>query len=143
MTRGESTIAKLSRSSPVNCYGFDCLYLDGRPLVNEPLTKRRERIRDAVRQDSPYRVSEVVDDGQALFAASRANKLEGVMGKLCDSKYLPWRRSSGWLNIKVWQTREVLITCYTRGKGDRSETFSALHIAERVDEKILYRGKVG
>lgn len=143
MTRGESTIAKLSRSSPVNCYVFDCLYLDGRPLVNEPLTKRREWMRDAVRQDSPYRVSEVVDDGQALFEAARAHKLEGIMAKLRDSKYLPGRRSSAWLKIKVWQTREVVIIGYTRGKGDRGETFGALHIAEREDEKLLYRGKVG
>src|SRR5690606_33347252 len=58
MTTGEATIAKLARSNPVNCYIFDCLYLDGRPLVNEPLMKRREWMIDAVRLDSPYRVSQ-------------------------------------------------------------------------------------
>src|ERR1043165_3431742 len=28
--------------SPAVCYVFDCLYLDGRPIVNEPLARRRE-----------------------------------------------------------------------------------------------------
>ncbi|MFO7257934.1 MAG: non-homologous end-joining DNA ligase [Bacteroidota bacterium] len=143
MTTGESTIAKLSKSNPVNCYIFDCLYLDGRPLVNEPLMKRREWMKDAVRSDSPYRVSEVVEDGQALFEAAKAHRLEGIMAKLRDSKYLPGKRSSAWLKIKVWQTREVVIIGYTRGKGDRGETFGALHIAEHEKDQLLYRGKVG
>src|SRR5690606_12653121 len=135
--------AKLARSNPVNCYIFDCLYLDGRPLVNEPLMKRREWMIDAVRMDSPYRVSEVVDDGRALFEAAKAHGLEGIMAKVRDSKYLPGRRSPSWLKIKVWQTREVVIIGYTRGKGDRGETFGALHIAEQEKDGLLYRGKVG
>ncbi|MDV3307460.1 MAG: non-homologous end-joining DNA ligase [Cyclobacteriaceae bacterium] len=143
MTTGEATIAKLARSNPVNCYIFDCLYLDGRPLVNEPLMKRREWMIDAVRMDSPYRVSEVVDDGRALFEAAKAHGLEGIMAKVRDSKYLPGRRSPSWLKIKVWQTREVVIIGYTRGKGDRGETFGALHIAEQEKDGLLYRGKVG
>lgn len=143
MTTGEATIAKLARSNPVNCYIFDCLYLDGRPLVNEPLMKRREWMIDAVRMDSPYRVSEVVDDGRALFEAAKAHGLEGIMAKVRDSKYLPGRRSPSWLKIKVWQTREVVIIGYTRGKGDRGETFGALHIAEQEKDELLYRGKVG
>lgn len=143
MTRGESTIAKLAKSNPVNCYVFDCLYLDGRPLVSETLMKRREWMRDAIKTDSPYRVSEVVDDGQGLFEAAKAHRLEGIMAKMRDSKYLPGRRSPSWLKIKVWQAREVLIIGYTRGKGDRDETFGALHIAEREKDALLYRGKVG
>ncbi len=31
MSTGETTIQKLSKSSPVYCYIFDCLYLDGSP----------------------------------------------------------------------------------------------------------------
>lgn len=143
MTKGESTIAKLAKSNPVNCYVFDCLYLDGRPLVNETLMKRREWMRDAVKTDSPYRVSEVVVDGQGLFEAAKAHRLEGIMAKMRDSKYLPGRRSPSWLKIKVWQAREVVIIGYTRGKGDRGQTFGALHIAERDKDGLLYRGKVG
>src|SRR4029077_1071855 len=63
---GETTIQKLSRTNPVKCYIFDCLYLDGRSLVNDPLLKRKEWLRDVVRSDTPYRVSEFVEDGNSL-----------------------------------------------------------------------------
>jgi ATP-dependent DNA ligase len=47
------------------CYVFDCLYLDGRAIVNEPLTRRREWLEDAIKKDSAYRVSEVVEEGRS------------------------------------------------------------------------------
>src|SRR5690606_2163172 len=71
MARGEANIQKQSKSNPVYCYIFDCLYMDGRPLINEPLLKRREWLKDSVRHDTPYRISEVVDDGEALFHAAK------------------------------------------------------------------------
>jgi len=65
------------------------------------------------------------------------------MAKTKDGRYLPGKRSSNWLKIKVRQTAEVMIIGYTRGKGDRAQTFGALHIAENTDGGLLYRGKVG
>lgn len=141
--RGESNIQKMSRTSPCYCYVFDCLYLDGRSLINEPLTKRKEWLKDVIRFDTPYRVSEVVEDGEALFQAAAAHGLEGIMAKKRDSKYLPGKRSDCWYKVKVRQSAEVLIIGYTKGKGDRGQTFGALHIAERVGHELHYRGKVG
>lgn len=143
MTSGETTIAKLSKTSPCYCYVFDCLYLDGRPLVNEPLVRRKEWLKDAIKPDSPYRVSEFVEDGESLFEAAREHGLEGIIAKKRDSKYLSGKRSDCWYKIKVRQSAEVYIIGYTKGKGDRGASFGALHIAERVGEKLQYRGKVG
>jgi bifunctional non-homologous end joining protein LigD len=143
MNTGESTILKQSKSSPVYCYIFDCLFLDGRSLMNEPLLKRREWLKDAVRQDTPYRLSEMVEDGAALFDATRQHQLEGIMAKAKDSKYLPGKRSAYWLKIKVRRTTEAVIIGFTKGKGDRAKTFGALHIAQKETDNLLYRGKVG
>lgn len=143
MSSGESNILKLSKSSPCCCYIFDCLYLDGRSLVNEPLTKRKEFVKDAIRNDTPYRVSEFVEDGDSLLAAAREHGLEGIMAKKRDSKYLSGRRSDCWYKIKIRQTCEVFIIGYTKGKGDRGVTFGALHIAEKQGDDFHYRGKVG
>ncbi len=143
MSSGETNILKRSKSSPCYCYIFDCLYLDGRPLVNETLVKRKEWLKDAVRANTPYRVSDCVDDGKALLDAAREHGLEGIMAKRKDSRYLPGRRSDYWLKVKIRQSSEVFIIGYTRGKGDRQSTFGALHIAEPVDGKLHYRGKVG
>jgi DNA ligase D-like protein (predicted ligase)/DNA ligase D-like protein (predicted polymerase)/DNA ligase D-like protein (predicted 3'-phosphoesterase) len=143
MSRGETNILKLSKTAPCYCYIFDCLYLDGRSLVNEPLTKRKEWLRDVVRHDTPYRISEPVEDGHALFKAAHEHGLEGIMAKKKDSKYLPGKRSDCWLKVKIRQSSEVVIVGFTQGKGDRGQTFGALHIAEKKDDELHYRGKVG
>ncbi|HEY0742483.1 MAG TPA: non-homologous end-joining DNA ligase [Chryseosolibacter sp.] len=142
-TRGETNIAKQAKVNPVYCYVFDCLYLDGRPLINEPLRKRKEYLKDAIRFDTPYRVSEVVEDGDALFEAAREHGLEGIMAKKIDSKYFPGKRSDCWVKVKVRQGSEVFVVGFTPGKGDRGQTFGALHIAEKIGNELHYRGKVG
>ena len=143
MNTSDSAIAKLSKTSPVYCYVFDCLYMDGRVLINEPLAKRREWLKDAIRPDTPYRISETVEDGVALFEAAKNLSLEGIMAKDKTSRYLPGKRSDSWLKIKVRNTAEVVIIGYTQGKGDRATTFGAMHIAIPAEEGLLYRGKVG
>ncbi|MFM7859743.1 MAG: hypothetical protein ACKO96_49380, partial [Flammeovirgaceae bacterium] len=140
---GASSIDRLSKTQPVNCYIFDCLYLDGRALVNEPLYKRREWLKDTIKNDSPYRLSEVEEDGNSLFEAAKAHSLEGIMAKRKDGKYLIGKRSDVWLKIKVRQTVECLIIGYTAGKGDRLTSFGALQLAEKRDGALHYRGKVG
>lgn len=144
MSTGEATIQKLSKSAPVHCYIFDCLYLDGRPLINEPLLKRREWLADVVKHNTPYRVSEVVEDGRSLFSVASEHQIEGIMAKQKESKYLPGKRSDCWLKIKVRQACECVIIGYTTGKGERGITFGALHIAEKKENgELQYRGKVG
>jgi bifunctional non-homologous end joining protein LigD len=143
MSSGETTIQKNSKTSPVYCYIFDCLYMDGRSLINEPLVKRREWLKDAIKTDTPYRISEAVEDGEALFEAAREHELEGIISKDKSGKYLPGKRSDLWLKVKVRNTRECVILGYNPGKGDRSSTFGGLHIAERDGDAFIYRGKVG
>ena len=143
MQGNEGAIERYTRTNPAFCYVFDCLYLDGRPLINEPLMKRREWMVDSVKRDTPYRVSELEEDGDALFAAAKEMGLEGIVAKDKMSKYLPGKRSSNWLKIKVRQTTDCLILGYSEGKGDRQKYFGALQIAEKDGDKLQYRGKVG
>lgn len=143
MSSGDSNIEKLSKTSPVYCYIFDCLYLDGRSLVNEPLLRRKEWLKDALKKETPYRTSEFVEDGQSLFEAAREHNLEGIMAKEKLSRYLPGKRSDAWLKVKVRNTRECVIIGYNAGKGNRSNAFGGLHIAEVENGKLVYRGKVG
>ncbi len=139
----ESAIARARARHAAVCYLFDCLYLDGRPIVGEPLTVRREWMADAVRRNEIYRVSEAVEEGDALFQAARKMGLEGIMAKRADSRYLPGKRSSSWLKIKARQTTECRIIGYTKGRGDRQSGFGALHLARGSGDGLRYVGKVG
>lgn len=141
----EGAIERARVKYPAVCYLFDCLYLDGRPIVGEPLMRRREWLQDAIRKDTPYRVSEVVEDGAAFFEAVKEIGLEGMMAKQRNSTYLPGKRSDSWLKIKARQTLECVVIGYTRGKGDRETSFGALHLGRANGEtrELKYVGKVG
>jgi len=139
----DGAIARAKAKHPAVCYVFDCLYLDGRPLVGEPVERRREWMADAIKKDSSYRVSQTVEDGEALFDAAREAGLEGIMAKKLGSLYTPGRRSDAWLKVKTRTTMDCLVIGYTRGKGDRASTFGALQIARPEGDGLRYLGKVG
>src|ERR1044071_249839 len=141
--KSESAIARAKSKHTAVCYLFDCLYLDGRAIVNEPLTRRREWLKDAIKTGSSYRLSDVVEDGEAFFEAVKQMGLEGILAKRRDSTYLPGRRTDAWLKIKSRQTVECFIIGYTQGKGDRQTKFGALHLARAEGEQLKYVGKVG
>jgi DNA ligase D-like protein (predicted ligase)/DNA ligase D-like protein (predicted polymerase)/DNA ligase D-like protein (predicted 3'-phosphoesterase) len=139
----EGGIERAKVNHPAVCYVFDCLYLDGRPIANEPLTRRREWLQDVIKKGSAYRVSEAVEDGAAFFDAVKQMGLEGIMGKQRRSAYLPGKRSESWLKIKIRKTLECAIVGYTRGQGDRQTSFGALHLAQATGNELKYLGKVG
>ena len=49
------SIERSTKTKPVHCYLFDCMYLDGRSIVSEPLVRRREWLQDAVKKGTAYR----------------------------------------------------------------------------------------
>ncbi|MBI4430054.1 MAG: hypothetical protein HY562_13150, partial [Ignavibacteriales bacterium] len=139
----EGAVARARAKFPAVCYVFDCLYLDGRAIVNELLIRRRAWLKDVVRPDTPYRVSEVVDEGKELFEAAKNMGLEGIMAKERNSPYIVGKRSSYWLKIKTRQTADCVIIGYTKGKGSRDSAFGALHVAQKKNGDLMYVGKVG
>jgi DNA ligase D-like protein (predicted ligase)/DNA ligase D-like protein (predicted 3'-phosphoesterase) len=139
----EGAIERAKAKHPAVCYVFDCLYLDGRAIVHEPLTRRREWLGDAIKKDSAYRVSETVEDGVAFFEAVKQIGLEGIMAKQRNSIYQPGKRTDAWLKIKTRHTMECIIIGYTQGKGDREGSFGALHLAQASGHEPKYLGKVG
>lgn len=140
--KNESMIERGQKKNPAFCYVFDCMYLDGRSIVAEPLMRRREWMVDAIKRDSAYRVSQIVDEGPALFAAAKEHGLEGIMAKDRNGRYLPGKRGKGWQKVKVRRTMDCLVIGYTEGKGDRSDYFGALHLMEFGGDG-KYVGKVG
>jgi bifunctional non-homologous end joining protein LigD len=140
---GPGAVERARAKYPAVGYVFDCLYLDGRPIVNEPLVRRRAWMEDAIKRESPYRVSEVVTEGPELFKAAVEMGLEGIMAKERNSRYRAGTRSGQWLKIKKRQTIECVIIGYTEGKGDRQGLFGALQLARREGNVLRYVGKVG
>lgn len=140
---GETDIARAQNKYPAYAYVFDCLYMDGRTLIQEPLLRRRIWLEDSIKKGGAYRVSERVEEGVELFDAAKKMGLEGIMAKEKMGKYYPGKRTDSWLKIKVKETLDLYIIGFTKGKGDRSKQFGGLHLAESIDGEWVYRGKVG
>jgi len=112
---------------PVTYIVFDILEQDGVPLVNRPLTERRQILLKRVKEGPHVVISEPVEArGTEYYRAAVLEGLEGVMAKRKDSVYEPGVRSDNWLKIKQHHTCDCVIAGYTLGFGIRSSYFGAL-----------------
>ena len=125
-------------------YLFDLLEVEGTPVLDLPLTERRERLRELVDvSNGIVRLSETFEDGDRLKAAVEEQGLEGVLAKRADSHYQPGKRTRDWLKIKVRQSQELIIVGYTRGEGRRASTLGALVLAVRRGNELVWAGNCG
>ena len=142
-SRGEAAVARAAKKNPVVCYLFDAIYLDGRPVIKDPIERRRAWLEDLIRPDTSFRFSQTIEDGHLLFKAVKQQGLEGVIAKRKGSRYVPGRRPGNWLKIKAEHDITLRIIGYTRGSGARSETVGSLVVAEEGEDGLIYRGHVG
>ena len=76
---------------------FDLLWAGGRPIIAQPLQRRRERLARIVQSSAELVVLPgVVRDGLDLYSAVAQQGLRGVMARHLRSPYLPGRRSELW-----------------------------------------------
>jgi len=142
---GRSSFSELQRGAgPLVYYVFDLLEEDGVPLVDLPLVERRKRLRKLLDgRNRTVLLSEDFADGSALLQAADEQGLEGVIAKRAESRYLPGRRTSEWLKVKVQRAQEFVVAGYTRGAGRRAGTFGSLVLGVHEDGELRYVGNVG
>lgn len=126
-------------------YVFDILYADGRNLIDETLSKRREILKRKLEQSDVVKVvSSLGPDGLKAFQACVDIDLEGIVAKKLDSVYRPGSRSADWLKIKFFKSAEFLICGYSQGTGSRSDHFGSLLLGYYDEEgELSYAGSVG
>ncbi|HKB92852.1 MAG TPA: DNA ligase D, partial [Gaiellaceae bacterium] len=130
--------------TPIVYAVFDLLELDGRPVVDLPLTERRDRLEELLdASDRTIQLSAAFDDGNALYDAALEQRLEGVMAKKRGSRYAEGRRTRDWLKIKTHGRQEFVICGYTRGQGRREGRFGALVLGTNRDGELVWVGNCG
>lgn len=111
---------------------FDCLHLDGRDLIDEPLATRIDALTELAR---PHRVpGQVTGDvavAQRVLEESLATGHEGVMVKAIDSPYVAGRRGKAWRKVKPVRTLDLVVVAVEWGSGRRRGWLSNLHLAAR------------
>jgi bifunctional non-homologous end joining protein LigD len=130
--------------TPIVYYAFDVLDIDGEPLVDLPLVERRKRLEQVLdRRNRTVRVSETFDDGRALYAAAKEQRLEGIMAKRLDSRYVQGKRTRDWLKVKTHGEQEFVIAGFTKGTGRRATSFGSLVLGYYRGGELTYAGNVG
>ena len=124
-------------------YVFDLLWLNGKDLMQLPLSERKNMLKEMVPEDNSIRFSENFEvSGIEFFETVKKMGLEGMMAKKSDSIYLAGNRSKDWLKIKANKRQEMVIGGYT--KNDNSaKSFSSLLLGVYEKEQLIYTGKVG
>jgi bifunctional non-homologous end joining protein LigD len=90
---------------------FDVLELEGRSVIAEPWTARRERLEDLLEAPPPgVCLVPVTNDAPTLWDTWVGQGGEGIVLKERTSLYRPGIRSPAWLKLKPKLTLDVLVT---------------------------------
>jgi bifunctional non-homologous end joining protein LigD len=137
-------IVRVAERIPVHYMVFDLLWLDGEDLTGRRYLERRELLASTVAPGASWSVPAHHVGGAAdLFAAAQAQRLEGIVAKQVDSRYLPGARSPLWRKIKVRPQQEFVIGGWHEGEGGRSGQLGALLVGVYDDGRLRYSGMVG
>jgi DNA ligase-1 len=111
---------------------FDILHVDGRDLIDEPLSVRREELE---RVAGPSRMPGIVTDdpsrAESFSREALAAGHEGVMVKALDAPYAAGRRGKSWLKVKPVLTFDLVVLAVEWGSGRRTGQLSNLHLGAR------------
>jgi len=140
-------VARLARTTPVQLMLFDVLSLTvggvTRELQGTPYRQRRLLLDSAVEPGGHVHIPEAHEGSvEEAVEASLELGLEGVIAKRRDGRYLPGRRSGGWVKIKHARTQEVVVIGWRRADHGRSG-ISSLLAAVNDGGELRYVGRVG
>jgi DNA ligase-1 len=125
-------IERGSRDLPLTPFFFDCLYLDGEPLIDQPLERRASALQDRAGSLAvPRLVRPTAEQARAFLDDTLARGHEGVMAKDLASPYAAGRRGSAWLKVKRARTLDLAVLAAEWGNGRRRGWLSNLHLGAR------------
>jgi len=129
---------------PICFYAFDLLELNGKSTRTLPLTERKEKLQPLLpEKDQAIRFSASLGgDAAPLLKQALKLGLEGIIGKVPDSKYEVGKRSGSWVKLKLLKQQEFVIGGYTDPEGSRQH-IGALLVGVHEKGKLVYSGKVG
>ncbi|MEN0083516.1 MAG: ATP-dependent DNA ligase [Leifsonia sp.] len=127
--------AEAARETVLHPWFFDVLHVDGRDLLDEPLSAR---LAELERIAGEHRIpGEVTADPEVAERVSRdalAAGQEGVVVKAIDSPYAAGRRGSSWVKVKPVHTYDLVVLAVEWGSGRRQGMLSNIHLGARDPE---------
>src|SRR5215475_4282916 len=116
---------------PLSLHLFDCLFFDGRSLIDEPYEARWLRLNAIAGGKNLARRKITTDavEAEGFLNEALAAGHEGLMAKALDSPYMPGNRGKLWFKIKPAESVDCVIVAADRGSGRRRGWLSNYHLA--------------
>jgi DNA ligase-1 len=116
---------------PLSLHLFDCLFLDGRSLIDEPYESRWSKLSAIAKGKNLARrkITTEIAEAEVFLNEALAAGHEGLMAKALESPYMPGNRGKLWFKIKPAETVDCVITAADRGSGRRRGWLSNYHLA--------------
>jgi DNA ligase-1 len=121
--------AEAVRATVLHPWFFDVLHVDGRDLLEEPLSTRigvLERIAPGHRIPGEITADPAVAERVSSDALAAGH--EGVVVKAVGSAYAAGRRGSNWIKVKPVLTYDLVVLACEWGSGRRTGLLSNLHL---------------
>jgi DNA ligase-1 len=155
--RRKHGIEEMALKLPLKAFVFDILYKDGKQLLDEPLKKRMEILKEVISEDDVLikTKNQTVKDPKTLsllLEDAISKGLEGLVVKRLESGYEAGGRNFNWVKLKRHSSGELndTIDCvvlgYISGKGKRT-AFGAgallVGVYDKKQDEFVTVSKIG
>ena len=129
--RRKHGIEEMAKSLPLKAFVFDILYKDGESLIDKPLTKRMDILKEVLPEDDVLirTKNQTIKDPKTLsllLEDAISKGLEGLVVKKLESPYVAGGRNFNWVKLKRHSSGELndtidcVILGYISGRGKRT-----------------------
>jgi DNA ligase-1 len=155
--RRKHNITEMAEKLPLKAFVFDILYKDGKQLLDDPLSKRMEILKDVIKEDDVLikTKNQTIKDPKTLsllLEDAISKGLEGLVVKRLESGYEAGGRNFNWVKLKRHSSGELndTIDCvllgYISGKGKRT-AFGAgallVGVYDKKNDEFVTVSKIG
>jgi DNA ligase-1 len=150
--RRKYRIEEMMEKFPVAVFLFECLYVDGEDLTEEPYSVRRQRLKDIINETERFKPVQAMATSDVaelynFFEEAIADGTEGLVVKSMadDSIYRAGARSWLWVKLKAsYQSKmvdpiDLVVVGAFHGRGRRAGSYGALLGAVYDREEDLFR----
>lgn len=124
--------ADAARELALRPWFFDVLHVDGRDLLDEPLSVRQEVLAEVAGEwRMPGIVTDDAEEAERLSREALAAGHEGVLVKAVEAPYAAGRRGKSWVKVKPVLTFDLVVLGAEWGSGRRRGWLSNLHLGAR------------
>jgi len=121
--RRKYNVEKLAAEIPLRLFLFDLIYLDGKSVIDLPLSERRALLVEIADPSlvAKQALSDEEEVAERIYKEALDAGHEGIMLKNPSSAYTPGKRGKNWLKIKpVMETLDLAVIGARWGEGRRA-----------------------